>query len=55
VQRDAAARRAEKKLIFASRLKIGKKWIGGGGRLQQDAQGVKAMNGYMDVLLRRRA
>jgi hypothetical protein len=38
--RDAAARRAETKLNFASRLEIGKKWQDGANHaLQQDAQG----------------
>jgi hypothetical protein len=39
--------------IFASRLKTGKKVSS--GNLQQDAQGVRATSGGMDVLLRRRA
>ena len=47
-----AARRAETKLNFASRLEIGKKWTN--IALQQDAQGVSSSFGR-DVLLRRRA
>jgi hypothetical protein len=50
--RDAAARRAETKLNFASRLEIGIK--GGNFALHQDAQGVSSSFGR-DVLLRRRA
>jgi hypothetical protein len=50
--RDAAARRAETKLNFASRLEIGKKL--GNFPLQQDAQGVSSKCGR-DVLMRRRA
>jgi hypothetical protein len=53
VRRDAAARRNEKILKFASRLKTGKKE--GGGCLQQDAQGVRTKSSNQDVLLRRRA
>jgi hypothetical protein len=50
--RDAAARRAETKLNFASRLQIGKKCST--VALQQDAQGVSSSFGR-DVLLRKRA
>ena len=44
-----------KKSNFASRLKIGKKYPGGGPYLQQDAQGVRTTGISYDVLLRRLA
>ncbi len=43
------------KIEFFSRLKIGKKGTGGGGRLIQDAQGVRSIHPNIEVLLRRRA